>query len=214
MSRWSFFTDQPSRTNWTASQSSSSGCVGGSERVPKSLGVRTSPSPKWPAQTRLTRTRAVSGLSGLAIVLASSSRPLPSVNGLRVGGDHGRGLARDGRAAIVVVAANEDDGLGRLRRVVEDVRAGRRGRARRLERVDLSPDGRERFAVGAVAEAFRVGDRNVDGPAAHPDLEDLGLVRTRRARRRSRPRSRRPSQRRHPSASSASHRVAPGRSAD
>ena len=52
-------------------------------RVPKSLGVRTSPAPKWCIQTRLTITRAVSGLAGSAIAWASSSRPLPSANGLR-----------------------------------------------------------------------------------------------------------------------------------
>ena len=45
--------------------------------MPKSLGVRTRPSPKWCSQTRLTITRAVSGLSWLAIAWASSSRPLP-----------------------------------------------------------------------------------------------------------------------------------------
>src|SRR5262249_16874740 len=37
---------------------------GGSPIVPKSLGVRTKPAPKWDCQTRLTITRAVSGLSG------------------------------------------------------------------------------------------------------------------------------------------------------
>ena len=45
-SRWSDFTDQPRSTNVAASQSSSSGCVGGSPRTPKSLGVRTRPAPK------------------------------------------------------------------------------------------------------------------------------------------------------------------------
>ena len=65
MSRCSFLTDQPPSTKRSASQSSSSGCVGGSLRTPKSLGVRTRPAPKWFSQTRLTITRAVSGLSAL-----------------------------------------------------------------------------------------------------------------------------------------------------
>ena len=43
----------------------------------------TSGAPKWCIQTRLTITRAVSGLFGSTIALASSSRPLPSRNGLR-----------------------------------------------------------------------------------------------------------------------------------
>ena len=47
-----------------ARSSSSSGCVGGLLRVPKSLGVETRGSPKWCIQTRLTMTRLVSGLSG------------------------------------------------------------------------------------------------------------------------------------------------------
>ena len=47
---------------------------GGSPIVPKSLGVRTSPSPKWCCQTRLTITRAVSGFSGLASQRASVRR--------------------------------------------------------------------------------------------------------------------------------------------
>ncbi len=43
-------------------------------RWPKSLGVATRPLPKWYCQMRLTITRAVSGLSLLAIQLASALR--------------------------------------------------------------------------------------------------------------------------------------------
>src|ERR1044071_3572497 len=65
--RWSFFNDhEQSEVNFDASQSSSSGFDGRSPRKPKLSGVATRPSPKWPCQTRLTRTRAVSGLEGLA----------------------------------------------------------------------------------------------------------------------------------------------------
>ena len=65
---------QPCSTNQRASQSSSSGWVGGSPIVPKSLGVRTRPTPKWYCQTRLTITRAVSGLSRSVNHRASVSR--------------------------------------------------------------------------------------------------------------------------------------------
>src|SRR5262249_48796561 len=61
-------------TNSLASQSSSSGCVGGVPRLPKLLVERTMPRPKWCCQTRLTITRAVSGLSLLAIQFANASR--------------------------------------------------------------------------------------------------------------------------------------------
>src|SRR5256885_16832070 len=43
------------RSKLVASQSSSSGCVGGTPCDPKSSGVRTIPSPKWYCQTRLDR---------------------------------------------------------------------------------------------------------------------------------------------------------------
>src|SRR5438874_5845276 len=54
---------QPRATNSYASQSSSSGCDGGSPIFPKLLGVRTMPSPKWCCQMRFTMTRAVRGFS-------------------------------------------------------------------------------------------------------------------------------------------------------
>ena len=81
MSRWSRFRDQPVRTNSVASQSSSSGCDGSAPAFPKSFGVSTSPFPKWPIQTRLTITRAVSGLPGSTTARARSRRPLPRVYG-------------------------------------------------------------------------------------------------------------------------------------
>ena len=59
------------------------GCVGGSARRPKSLGVDTNGRSKWCIQMRLTITRAVSGLSLLAMAWANSRRPLPCVNGRR-----------------------------------------------------------------------------------------------------------------------------------
>ena len=50
--------------NSTASQSSSSGCVGGSPILPKFSSVATMPRPKCFCQRRLTMTRAVSGFCG------------------------------------------------------------------------------------------------------------------------------------------------------
>src|SRR5213083_2645974 len=81
MTRCKCFKLQPELMNSDASQSSNSGCVGGSLRVPKSEGDATSGSPKCSIQTRFTSTRAVSGLAGEAIARASSRRPLPCVNG-------------------------------------------------------------------------------------------------------------------------------------
>ena len=57
-----------------ASQSSSSGWLGRSPLVPKSLTVLTSPTPKWCCQSRLTRTLAVSGCSGETSQRASRVR--------------------------------------------------------------------------------------------------------------------------------------------
>ena len=64
-----------------ARSSSSAWFVGSAPECPKLLGVETSGSPKNSAHTRFTSTRAVSGLSRLAIASASSRRPLPSVKG-------------------------------------------------------------------------------------------------------------------------------------
>src|SRR5436309_2122790 len=65
---------QPRATNSPASQSSNSGCVGGSPSLPNSLGVGTMPRPKWCCQRRLTITRAVSGFAGSVSHLASAAR--------------------------------------------------------------------------------------------------------------------------------------------
>src|SRR6202030_2071136 len=57
-----------------ASQSSNSGCDGASPILPKLLGVRTIPSPKWCCQMRFTITRAVNGFSGSATHSANPRR--------------------------------------------------------------------------------------------------------------------------------------------
>ena len=64
--------------NRPARWSRSSGWEGSPPRWPKSSGVATSPLPNTHCQTRLTITRAVSGLSAEAISRATSPRPLPA----------------------------------------------------------------------------------------------------------------------------------------
>src|SRR5262249_5516998 len=61
ISRCNCFMLQPRSMNSTASQSSSSGCEGGSLCVPRSSLVTTSPVPKYACQARLTSARAVVG---------------------------------------------------------------------------------------------------------------------------------------------------------
>ncbi len=72
--RKNFFTSQPDSRNSTASQSSSSGCEGGSPAEPKSPAVRTIPVPNTSCQKRLTVTRAISGFSGRTSQRARPSR--------------------------------------------------------------------------------------------------------------------------------------------
>ena len=74
MRRMSFFWLQPSSTNVTASQSSSSGCEGSLPCVPKSLAVSTRPRPNSCCQTRFTATRGVNGFFGSTSHSASASR--------------------------------------------------------------------------------------------------------------------------------------------
>ena len=82
--------------NSTASQSSSSGCDGGSPILPKLLGVRTSPSPKWCCHRRLTITRAVSGLSRCTSHSAKPRRrQLDFASAGASGNVHSAGLAAD-----------------------------------------------------------------------------------------------------------------------
>src|SRR5436305_2097958 len=93
------FTSQPSSRNCTASQSSSSGWLGGSPWAPKSSAVFTKPVPKNCCQNRFTATRAVSGCSGL-----TSQRARPRRLGAASAGSGGR---KAGVARVV-------DGLGPL----------------------------------------------------------------------------------------------------
>src|SRR5438093_11147146 len=64
----------PRLTDSDASQSSNSGCVGGTPNLPKSFALATMPRPKWCCQIRLTITRAVTGLSFDAIQFARTER--------------------------------------------------------------------------------------------------------------------------------------------
>ena len=67
--RCSDLIDQPSSMNLAVNQSSNSGWLGLSPRAPKLSVEETRPEPKCQCQTRFTRTRAVSGLSGRTIRL-------------------------------------------------------------------------------------------------------------------------------------------------
>ena len=109
--------DQPEARKSAASQSSSSGWVGGVPRRPKSEGVGTIGLPKWCCQIRLTITRAARSRGGPSVSQrARASRPLP------VGGQVDRpvGLEHLGNASghhvaeLVRVAADLQLHVGRL----------------------------------------------------------------------------------------------------
>src|SRR5581483_12385256 len=82
----------PVRMNSVASQSSSSGLLGGSPWDPKSSELLTKPVPKYICQYRLTVTRAVNGLAGLTSQRASVSR--------FAGASLGRGGSAEGTPAV------------------------------------------------------------------------------------------------------------------
>ena len=141
--------------NERARSSSSSGCEGGSLRRPKSLGVVTSPAPKCQCQTRLTSTRAVSGLRGSTMARASSSRPLPFWNGLRSAPARTlRNCRGTGLAGPAGVAAEEDMRIDRLGCVAHDHRPGNDRPRSRSWRLRLSSAASS--ALGSAFLRFRV----------------------------------------------------------
>ena len=74
MARWRALSRHPDRSSSPASQSRSSGWLGRPPLRPKSLGVATSPRPKWYCHTRLAITRAGRGLAGAEIQAANRLR--------------------------------------------------------------------------------------------------------------------------------------------
>ena len=80
ISLFSHLSDQPCSMKRAARSSSSSGCVGLSPCVPKSLAVATNPFPKCQPHTRLTITRAARARVSVKRRSASSSRPEPFLN--------------------------------------------------------------------------------------------------------------------------------------
>ena len=79
------------------------------------------------SQTRLTSTRAVSGLCRSTIARASSNRPLPLRNGWRFAvAQHAQESPRHFLAQLVRIAAHEDARLDRRRQVFEHHRPRRR----------------------------------------------------------------------------------------
>src|SRR5258705_1554879 len=69
--------------NSSASQSSSSGCVGWEPANPKSLSLSTRPLPKYVCHIRFTVTRAVRGLDGSTSHLARSEEHTSELQSLR-----------------------------------------------------------------------------------------------------------------------------------
>ncbi len=110
----------PRATNSDASQSSSSGWLGGDPCVPKSLSVSTRPRPKYSCHMRLTATRAVSGFFGSTIHFARSSRVYLSFGRQRR--QHGRHARRHQGALAEEVAALVDVRLARRRALPDDQR--------------------------------------------------------------------------------------------
>ena len=89
--------------NSTASQSSSSGCDGGSHWMPRSSLVATMPVPKYACQTRLTSDRAVVGDSRSTSQFANVSRSRLGAGGKRVQERGTPGV--DGLARLEEIAA-------------------------------------------------------------------------------------------------------------
>ena len=113
------------RRTRVASQSSNSGCVGASPRRPKSPGVATSALPKWCIQTRLTNTRAVSGLSFETIALGQFQPAAAVRERLAVGAGDLQELPRHRLAGPAGVAAVEDARVVGSRRIVQHHRPRR-----------------------------------------------------------------------------------------
>ena len=142
ISRCSALSDQPPCDEPGGQVVEQLGCEGGLLRVPKSLGVETSGSPKWCIQTRLTMTRPVSGLSAAVMARARSSRPLPWANGVGCSPARMRRNCRGTRSpGWDGIAADEDARVVRLGRVVQ-----RPSPAARPCRPPSPPSGRARPA--------------------------------------------------------------------
>ena len=121
---------QPRSANSTASQSSSSGWVGGSPWRPKSFGVRTIPSPKCPCQMRFTITRASSGLSGRGqpererLAALRNEENIFRLDDGRPGVERGEEPGLHLLALVLEIAANQNVGVGDHLFVCEDIGGG------------------------------------------------------------------------------------------
>src|SRR5262249_17179490 len=107
-----FLVSQPTRMYSVASQSSSSGCDGGSPCMPNSSLVSTMPVPKSSSHSRFTATRAVNGWSGLTSHFANVRRFMGSP-----AGGWGKTAGKPGGhfvALVQVIAADVDVRLARL----------------------------------------------------------------------------------------------------
>src|ERR1041385_1351104 len=95
INRCSFFNDHVVETS-DASQSSKARFDGFSPVAPKSLGVPTSPRPKWYCHTRFTMTRAVRGFFGLINQAASADRLPVGFSAQQLSGGNGSEFRIDG----------------------------------------------------------------------------------------------------------------------
>ena len=156
------FTSQPSSRNCTASQSSSSGWLGGSPCEPKSSAVLTMPVPKNCCQNRLTATRAVSGCFG---AISHWARPRRFIGAPGGSGGRNAGVARlDLVAPLVVLAAVEHE---------------RRLAARRPSRGRPASSGSARRAASALARparASRAAARTTWRVLAYAVLDEVGAA--------------------------------------
>ena len=136
-------TSHPSSRNVTASQSSSSGCDGHAPCEPKSSTDVTNPWPNAIFQSRLTNTRATSGLSRPTSHRARSSRDRATILDLLA--ERRRDRRRDDLARVVEPVPARQDSHGPRRARRRDQCLGRRGEDARRARDSRS------------AMAFRVG---------------------------------------------------------
>ena len=131
---------------------------------PKSFSVATSPTPKWPAQIRLTITRAVRGFSGRVSQSASSRRPLPSTS--------------EGRGSLPMTSRNRRGTVARLGRLAAflDPHIPRRPLRHAVGQLVGPTADQGCEGSGDVGRRGRLARRRIDradGPLTNRDVVDI-----------------------------------------
>ena len=172
-------TAPPSATNWQASQSSSSGCVGSAPETPKFSDVSTMPRPNRCCQTRLTMTRAARPPAGdfqsVSQRASARRRPLVAPAGASSAADSAGRRLRVGRAQHAARS-----------------RARLRARASRGCRAEQVRDRRRPDVVGGLNRApgaARVGSAAATAPVEVGQLLSSGVVKRARDLLGARPRA-------------------------